>query len=71
LCGDQLLVIDVVMSQGRLLLQTVWATEPDRLGGRRRTDIETIFDQAYLLCRLGELVPAIAGHLPAATAAAA
>jgi hypothetical protein len=68
---DELLVVDVVNSGGRVLLQLVWSITPDRLSGRRRTDIETISDQRYLTRRLAELVPLIAGHLPATTAAAA
>jgi len=40
--------------------------------GSRRTDIETILDQAYLLNRLDELVPVlITGDLLPATTAAA
>ena len=65
---DELLVIDVVNSGGRVLLQLVWAITPDRLSGRRRTDIETIADRRYLMRRLAELVPLIAGHLPEAVA---
>jgi hypothetical protein len=38
--------------------------------GRRVTRSEPIRDQAHLLSRLAELVPLIAGHLPATTAAA-
>jgi hypothetical protein len=41
-----------------LLLQSVWSVEPGP-GGRRRTDIEAIGDQATLLCRLTELVGAM------------
>lgn len=69
---DQLLVIDIVYAHGIVILQTVWAlSPPDILRGRRRTDTETIRDQAYLHHRLGELVPLIAGHLPIQTSSAA
>jgi hypothetical protein len=44
--AETLLVIDIVNAGGRILLQTVWAISPDMLAGRRRTDIETILDQA-------------------------
>ena len=39
---DKLLLIDIVNSGGRVLLQTVWVTTPDIVAGRRRTDIEPI-----------------------------
>lgn len=43
--AEALLVIDVCNSGGLIiLLQTVRAISPDILAGRRRTDIETIFD---------------------------
>jgi hypothetical protein len=69
--GQQLLLIDIVNAYGVILLQTVWAVTPDLVAGRRRTDVERIDDQALLLNRLSKLVPLLAGHLPAATAAAA
>ncbi len=69
--GEQLLLIDVVNAHGVILLQTIWAVTPDLVAGRRRTAVERIADQRLLLARLAELVPAIAGHLPALAAIAA
>ena len=69
--GDQLLLVDVVNAHGFVILQTIWAPADNLRYGRRVTRSETIRDQAQLLGRLGELVPLIAGHLPATTAAAA
>jgi hypothetical protein len=56
-----LLVIDVVKSQDRLLLQTVWSSEPDQLGGVGRTDIETVASLDHLVHRLNELAALIFG----------
>lgn len=71
--AETLLVIDIVNSGDQVLLQTVWAVSPDIVARRRRTDIETILDEAFLLRRLAKLVPVlIAGDLlPATTTAAA
>jgi hypothetical protein len=51
----------VINAEGVLIVQTVWATTPDRRYRQRRTDIETVAGEAALLHRLTELVPAIAG----------
>jgi hypothetical protein len=67
----QLLVIDVVNAHGAVILQTVWAPKDQLRYGRRETRSETIRDQGQLIARLAELVPEIAGHLPARAVAAA
>jgi len=58
--GQHLLVIDVINAAGRLILQTVWATEADFRRGLRRTDFETIADSTALIARLAVLAPIIA-----------
>ena len=68
---DKLLLIDIVNSGGRVLLQTVWVTTPDIVAGRRRTDIEPIAEVALLLRRLRELVPLLIADVPAIAALAA
>ena len=69
MAGEHLLVIGVVNAHGRIILQTVWLTDPK--SGHRRTDSETVEDAAALLRRLGELAPLLYQNqaLPARAAA--
>lgn len=53
--GESLLLIDIINAHGLIVLQTIWA----RARGPRRTDSETIKDEAQLMRRLGELVPVL------------
>jgi hypothetical protein len=56
---ETLLVISLGNVAGEVVLQTVWATTPDRRAGHRRTDVERIVDITVLKRRLLELAPAI------------
>jgi len=64
--GGRLLLIDIVNAHGVVILQTIWAPADAIRYGRRLTRTERIEDQAQLIGRLAELVPLIAGDLPAA-----
>jgi hypothetical protein len=53
--------IEVVNAEGRLIIQTVWATTADRRAGPRATRrVESVAGAEELMARLAELVPAIA-----------
>jgi len=69
--SGRLLLIDIVNAHGVVILQTIWAPVDQLRLGWRLTRTESIADQAQLMGRLAELVPLIAGRLPATTAAAA
>jgi hypothetical protein len=57
--GETLLLIDIINAEGLIIIQTVWATTPDRRRGRRLTRFENVVDQAALIQRLAELTPAL------------
>jgi hypothetical protein len=57
---ETLLLIDIVNAEGVIILQTVWATTPDRHYGHRLTRFETIIGgHAPLMDRLAILTPAL------------
>jgi hypothetical protein len=53
--GEQLLLIDIINTEGLVHLQTVWPTTPDRRGGHRLTRFEDVADQPALMQRLAVL----------------
>jgi len=57
--GETLLLIDIINAEGLVIIQTVWATMPDRGRGHRLTRLEDVADQAKLIQRLAELTPAL------------
>ena len=57
--GETLLLIDIINAEGLIMIQTVWATTPDRRRGHRLTRFESVADQAALIERLTELTPAL------------
>jgi hypothetical protein len=57
--GETLLLIDIISAEGMIIIQTVWATTPDRRRGHRLTRFEDVADQAALIQRLAELTPAL------------
>jgi hypothetical protein len=57
--GETLLLIDIINAEGAIIIQTVWATTPDRRRGHRLTRFEDVTDQAALIQRLAELTPAL------------
>ena len=57
--GESLLLIDIINAEGLIIIQTVWATTPDRRRGHRLTRIENVADQTALMQRLAELAPAL------------
>jgi hypothetical protein len=76
--AETLLLIDIINAEGHLIVQTVWATTPDRRAGHRLTRVEHvriggINGHAALMRRLTELAPAICWQSdpPAAEATAA
>ena len=71
LLGETLLLIDIVNAEGVIIMQTIWATTPDRLrGGHRLTRIESVPDHASLMRRLTELSPMICWQFPASVSLA-
>jgi hypothetical protein len=46
-------------TEGLIIIQTVWATTPDRRRGHRLTRFEGVADQVTLIQRLAELTPAL------------
>jgi hypothetical protein len=56
--GETLLLIEIINAEGLIMIQTVWATTPDRRRGHRLTRFESVADQAALIQRLAELTPA-------------
>jgi hypothetical protein len=57
--AETLLLIDIINAEGLVIIQTVWATTPDRRRGHRLTRFEHVADQTALTQRLGELTPAL------------
>jgi hypothetical protein len=57
--GETLLLINIINAEGLIIIQTVWATTPDRRRGHRLTRFEDVTDQATLIQRLAELTPAL------------
>ena len=57
--GETLLLIDIIDAEGLVIIQTVWATTPDRGRGHRLTRFEDVADQATLIQRLAELTPVL------------
>ena len=57
--GESLLLVEIINAEGLIIIQTVWATTPDRRRGHRLTRIENVADQTALMQRLAELAPAL------------
>jgi hypothetical protein len=57
--GETLLLIDVINAEGQIMIQTIWATTPDRRRGHRLTRFENVADKPALMQRLAELTPAL------------
>ena len=57
--GETLLLIDIINAEGLIIIQTVWATTPDRRRGHRLTRVEDVTDQTALMQRLAELTPVL------------
>jgi hypothetical protein len=70
LLGETLLLIDIVNAEGVIIMQTIWATTPDRPRGHRLTRIESVPDHASLMRRLTELSPMICWQFPASVSLA-
>jgi hypothetical protein len=54
-----LLMVTLINAEGKLMVQTIWATTKDRRYGPRITRHEDVTDAAHMLRRLGELLPAL------------
>jgi hypothetical protein len=73
--GESLLLIDLINAEGLIIMQTIWATTPDRRRGHRLTRSESVASPSALMQRLAELTPSLwwkpAALLPAKVARAA
>jgi hypothetical protein len=62
--GETLILVNIANAEGRIILQTIWATAPHRRQGHRRTDIEDVGSEGALLTRLRELAPLLLDSRP-------